>query len=560
MEDLTADEGDTEAGPSLSQDDEGDNDEAYGPSAAPEDGNPDEDDEGRFFGGGITARESAMLDFVEDSAANHAVSAASEKIDIAWLRKTALAFEKRISRNAEQRSKYESDPAKFIESEADLDNAVFELSILAEHPDLYPEFARLGTAASLVGLLAHENTDIAIAAVQIIGELMDEDVQATDEQWAALVDAMLEADLVALLVANLERLDEIGGDDTDRNGVYNALLVVESLCSRASTALAVGADQSLLQWLLKRIQNTEKPVSQNKQYAAEALAILARAGRENRERLVLLDAMNIFLELAAAYRRRDPEKGGEEEEYMANLFETMRDMLNVPMGKAAFVAAEGVELCLIMVKEGKMSKLPALLLLDHAVGAVSAVGGVDVCIKLVETGGLKTLFTMFMRTSNEEVVETLLNIFEVMLRLLPADSAERIRTLAKFVEKDYEKTEKLFVWRTEYAAKVAAVEEQTRQDEESMTEEEKQENVAVAFLQRMDAGLYPLYMIDIILTWLVAEDDGARSKIQSLLAGRNATFAELKANLEERLRETDSDIDDGKEKRDMLSTLIEFLQ
>ena len=76
-------------------------------------------------------------------------------------------------------------------SEADLDAEVKALSILSEHPELYEEFVSLGCTASLVSLLSHENTDIAIDAIEIISELTDEDVEAEEAQWDALVNAMV---------------------------------------------------------------------------------------------------------------------------------------------------------------------------------------------------------------------------------------------------------------------------------------------------------------------------------------------------------------------------------
>ena len=76
-------------------------------------------------------------------------------------------------------------------SEADLDADIKALSTLSEHPELYEEFAQLGCVSSLVSLLAHENTDIAIDAIEIISELIDEDVNAGQVQWDALVDAMV---------------------------------------------------------------------------------------------------------------------------------------------------------------------------------------------------------------------------------------------------------------------------------------------------------------------------------------------------------------------------------
>jgi beta-catenin-like protein 1 len=80
-------------------------------------------------------------------------------------------------------------------SEADLDADIKGLSILAEHSELYEEFAKLGCAGSLVALLSHENTDIAIDAIEIINELTDEDVDAEQTQWLALVDSMVRYNL-----------------------------------------------------------------------------------------------------------------------------------------------------------------------------------------------------------------------------------------------------------------------------------------------------------------------------------------------------------------------------
>ena len=36
-----------------------------------------------------------------------------EKVDVAWLRKLALNFEKKISKNAELRAKFEDTPKKY---------------------------------------------------------------------------------------------------------------------------------------------------------------------------------------------------------------------------------------------------------------------------------------------------------------------------------------------------------------------------------------------------------------------------------------------------------------
>lgn len=548
---------DTEAGPALPPPDGEDDDGDYGPAMPPEEEDGD-DEEGRFFGGGVTAQESRALDYINETGDD---DLPEEKIDASWLKKTALKFEQRINKNATQRAKYEDDPAKFIQSEADLDADIRALSILGEHPELYPDLARLGTVGSLVGLLAHENTDIAIGAIEIIGELTDEDVAAEEDQWDALVDALLEADLVGLLVSNLKRLNEDSDDDADRSGVYHALSVVENLSSKVATAEKIAKDNGLLKWLLARIQKKEKVTTQNKQYAAEILAILVQTSSVNRQKLADKDAVDIILQLLAAYRKLDPEKG-QEEEYMENLFEALICIVDEPEGKTKFVEAEGIELCLIMLKEGKKSKLNALRVLDHAAGGASAT---EVCQKLVEAGGLKSLFTTFMKKSHDTrhvMVEHLVGIFSWMLRLLPANSSERIRLLVKFVEKDFEKTERLVKLRREVSARLQRVDETMRREKErgagiglddADLEEER-------FLRRLEEGLFLLQSIDLVLAWLIAEDDGAREKIRALLADRDETFEVVKASLQERQDAIgDKTSPSGKDTSEMLATLMEFL-
>ncbi|KAI1029876.1 hypothetical protein LB503_008349 [Fusarium chuoi] len=531
---------DMEAGPAPPPAD----DEDFGPELPPD------DDEGRFFGGGITKQESEILDYVEEADAGRA----PEKIDAAWLRKTLTNLERHINKNAELRAKFEDQPQKFIGSEADLDADIKGLSLLSEHPELYPEFVRLECVASVVGLLAHENTDIAIDAIEIMGELTDEDVAAEDEQWNVLVDAMMEADLLSLLVSNFSRLNE--DDESDRNGIYHALGLIENLCSRQSVAERVGEDEKLLQWLLQRIQRKEDTVSQNKQYAAEILAILAQMSVANRTKLINLDAVDLLLQLIAPYRRRDPDKGGDEEECMENIFASLTCLADEAAGKAKFIDAEGVELCLIMLKEGKKSKPPALRLLNHAAGGIT---GVDVCQKIVEAGGLKGLFTLFMKTQDHRLAEHLVEIFASMLRLLPANSAERIRTLAKFVEKDYEKISKLIKFRRDYVARISLAEQQNDAEKATTSEDDREAAELEWLSRRIDAGLFTLQTIDTVLAWLVAEDTGAARKIRQILAGRDEKVSVIGRTLKEQLDALDT-TEENQDLRDMLSTLVEFVQ
>ncbi|KAH8601689.1 Catenin-beta-like protein [Bisporella sp. PMI_857] len=531
---------DIEAGPSAPSDD----DQEYGPDLG-------DDEEGRFFESGVSRQENEILDFMTGQ---EEAEIAPEKIDATWLRKLALNFERKITKNAEMRAKFEGNPPKFMASEADLDADIKALSILTEHSELYEEFAKLGCVGSLVSLLAHENTDIAIDAIEIVSELTDEDVEAEQEQWDAIVDAMIEADLLDLLISNFSRFDE--ENESDRSGVYHGLSVLENLASRASIAEKIGQDTTVLKWLLERISKKESQVGQNKQYAAEVLAILLQSSTTNRRKFCNLDGVDLLLQILAAYRKRDPVKGTEEEEFVENVFDCLTCLVDEPEGKSKFIEAEGVELGLIMIKEGNKSRSRAIRLIDHAVGGQL---GASVCEQLVEAAGLKVVFGMFMKKQDGQTTEHLLGIFSSLLRSLPANSAGRIRTLAKFVEKDYSKLEKLLKLRRDYAARVSAVNEEIRKEQQRLDAEEREEMADEWDSRRLDAGLFCLQTIDVILAWLIAEDDGASMRIQSLLADRDESFADVKATIQEQLDAIVGNSEEETMTKDMLNALMQFL-
>lgn len=216
--------------------------------------------------------------------------------------------------------------------------------------------------------------------------------------------------MIELLTQNLARLDETS--EADRAGVYYILSkldvsssscsstdlfeldVLENLASQSSIAEKIGQDSAVLKWLLDRIQQKESPVSQNKQYSAEILAILLQSSSKNREKLIHADGVDVILQLLSHYRKRDPEKDSDEEEYVENLFDCLICLVDEDMGKEKFLEGEGVELAQLMLKEGKFSKQRALRVLDHALGGQ---GGAPACERLVEAAGLRTVFGMFMK-------------------------------------------------------------------------------------------------------------------------------------------------------------------
>jgi beta-catenin-like protein 1 len=157
------------------------------------------------------------------------------------------------------------------------------------------------------------------------------------------------------------------------------------------------------------------------------------------------------------------------------------------------------------------------------------------------------------------MMESLINIFATMLRLLPANSAERIRTLAKFVEKDYTKTAKLIKIRQIYRAQLARVEKRKMQESRGLTAEDIEEMEVGWMLDMIAEGIFTSQHIDQVLAWLVAEDSGASKKIKELLGEGGDGLEVIGATLKEQLKGLDT-TEKNKDMRDMLSALVEFVQ
>lgn len=109
-----------------------------------------------------------------------------------------------------------------MESELELHEAIQQLHALATVPELYSVAVDLKLVPTLLGLLSHDNTDISVAVVNLLQELTDIDtLNENEEDAGVLIDSLLDQQICALLVHNLERLNETQPEEAD--GVHNSL-------------------------------------------------------------------------------------------------------------------------------------------------------------------------------------------------------------------------------------------------------------------------------------------------------------------------------------------------
>ncbi|XP_063977650.1 beta-catenin-like protein 1 [Diachasmimorpha longicaudata] len=443
-----------------------------------------------------------------------------EALDEATLKRMVLLFEKRALRNQEMRVKFPDQPEKFMESEVELHETLQELHVVATNPELYPLMVELGAVPSLLELLSHENTDIAVGVVDLIQELSDVDILHESQDGAdALIDALLEQQVCALLVQNLDRLDESVKEESD--GVFNTLAIFENLLEFRPELCIDAGKQGLLQWLLRRIK-AKMPFDANKLYASELLSILLQNTPENKLVLGDLDGIDVLLQQLAYYKRHDPQTA-EEQEMMENLFNVLCSSLMATVNRDRFLRGEGLQLMNLMLREKKMSRNGSLKVLDHAMNGPE---GKDNCMKFVDILGLRTIFPLFMKTPTknrkkvftaEEHEEHVVSIIASMLR--NCKGQQRQRLLSKFTENDYEKVDRLMELHFKYLEKVEEVEKNAKEEDDG---EE-------SYLKRLEGGLFTLQLVDfVLLEACTGCPPAVKQRVTRILSQRRASLKTIR--------------------------------
>lgn len=81
---------------------------------------------------------------------------------------------------------------------------------------------------------------------------------------------------------------------------------------------------------------------------------------------------------------------------------------------------------------------------------------------------------------------------------MPGGSGERIRTLAKFMEKDYGKIEKLVNLRRDYASRVSPVEQAIEKERKNFNKDEQEVMAPEWLSRRFDAGLFSIQVCSLL--------------------------------------------------------------
>eukprot|EP00457_Paulinella_chromatophora_P005290 gb/GEZN01005306.1/.p1 GENE.gb/GEZN01005306.1/~~gb/GEZN01005306.1/.p1 ORF type:complete len:579 (+),score=130.81 gb/GEZN01005306.1/:33-1769(+) len=454
-------------------------------------------------------------------------SAPEIKLDMDQVKSLVSRFEKAVNKNVEMRTKFASEPRKFMDSELSLHEAIVALSPIAASPELFPVLVELKAVPTLLSMMKHENTDIAVAVVKLLGDFLDEDTLA-EEEALLLLDSVLAHDGIIIMVDTLQRLDETSFEDAQAVhlilGVFENLLDVKpDLCE--SIAIAV------MDWLLSRLKQDE--FDMNKLYASEIITIFLQTGGEKIKKLFGdKEGMKRVVRALAKYRKVDPADGNEEE-FVENLFHALCFALNeFSENQLAFSKADGLQLMITMIKRKTYARTSALKALDFAL-TDSQVN----CEKFVDISGLKTLFSVFMgkgKKSSKTIAQTQEHVVSMLAQLfINLSDVRYLRLLKKFQENEYEKVERLIELYEEWYKKIEEVENKVvrRAKREGRMNDEDEET---RYLRRIDAGLFTLQLIAFVLGFVsTSGDQKLKRRVEQLLNQQDSSLTNVCKILEE---------------------------
>jgi len=485
-------------------------------------------------------------------------------LDEGGVKKILLAFEKRVTRNQELRIKFPDQPERFMESEMELHDAIQELHPLATVPQHYPIMVELRCAASLLGLLSHDNTDISVGALGVLQEMTDVDsLQESVEGSEALLEALVECQVCSLLVTNLDRLDEAVREESE--GVHNTLSIIENLVELRPEVVLQLCQAGFLHWLVRKLK-VKVAYDDNKLYASELLSILLQSEPAARQQFGQMEAVDSLLQQLAYYKRHDPAQQ-EEAELMENLFDCLCSLLLEVENRTRFLKGEGLQLMNLMLREKKKSRSGALKVLSHA---LTGQEGTDCCVKFVDVLGLRTLFPLFMKTpkrskragvSAEEHEERAVSILSSLLRnLTPAAGAskQRERILSKFVENDHEKVDRLMEIHDKYLGKVQAADQDIDEEVQTLAGTEAELSEEEIYMKRLEGGLFTLQLVDYII--LEACSCGAstvKQRVLQILSLRGGSLKTVRDVVREYAGNLGGDEEERRAGQDHLTQLVD---
>jgi len=437
--------------------------------------------------------------------------------DLSSMQALLVSFEKRITLNLQQRSKFMNEPEKFMNSEVDLSVDISRLSAAAANPELLSMIIQSDSIKSILGCVTHDNVDISIQAIKLLLEITEpSNLLEVEENSNLFMASFLKDHGLELIVHNLSRLDDDNNADYEQC-FHNTLGIIENLIELDDTiALAVTERTHLMKYLINRL--IKKPYSDNKLYCSEILSILLQSDTIIPIKLCNLPDMNgmdTLLQAISVYKKMEVESI-DEKEIIENLFLSLQTILLEKENQVKFVACEGFELMIRILKEAKYAAICSIKSINYAL-----IDNADACAKLIDVGGLKYIFPILTgkglpkadkKSHQLSIEEDIISIMGQLVQHLYNNQTNdcSTRLLLKFIDNDFEKFKKCVDYYIKYRSKLAITElhiQETIQmlSDDSSKREEYASYVTVdnIYLTRLEGGLYVLQQLVVVVVYVL---------------------------------------------------------
>lgn len=430
-----------------------------------------------------------------------------------WIKTLALDFERAISSNTEKRELFAKEPLKFMESEEQLEKSIRALSALATTEDYefqrtYERFvSEFECHVSLMQLLDHPNLDIALITCDIFQELLMRSIEFVDGDalnralWQSsdfcdyltqLADKIVDVD-PAQITHIIDLADAMYLQDTNNHQLMQVIFPkFLDLSVAQKSALRLHDRSTMADFCQSCLTNYyyRKQVSESQ---VEAL-----------------------ISHLMGYLDKEPTKG-DEEGLAGAVAGSLEYVLKCPSGRADFAAVEGMDAMVKLLGGlGKWVKKRAASIIRAALNSYDAT---KLAIVFVQARGLGVLFKALKSGKNKHYTvysgysESLWSIYASLLRLLPSESPERIRTVAKL---DPSKLKQLKELRDDIQQQVETLEPML---EDALENDESEEEI---FADMEMLGSKLVVVLDTIFAWLKAEGVKVETTVDVLKKERAA--------------------------------------
>mmetsp|Transcript_13247 Transcript_13247/g.23749 ORF Transcript_13247/g.23749 Transcript_13247/m.23749 type:complete len:552 (-) Transcript_13247:1425-3080(-) len=434
-----------------------------------------------------------------------------EEVTKGYIQRICVAFNKKLFINLEERAKYESTPARFMESDIQVDEFLEQVKQFASAPSLYDDMTKAGLARILIGTISHPNEDISKDALGSLVELLESDTLAEAPEITSLfVDDLLEQDFLKLLVDNMSRFDE--SEESGEHGVHHSIDILENLLEfKKEIRETLCTSTRILSTLLQRLQVAE--FSANKLYCSEMLSILVGVSTE--EELIFrkgsLANMELLLKAASLFRSVSP-VSLDEEECIANIFTSLFSVLFAKENRNDFNKLDGFTLMLQIVQNRTFAFPFALEAISSALD-----NNPKGCERFIDSNGLRVLFPLYMgkgiriktisdgkkrkrskRQRHElekKITKHVMCVLHCLFMYSPRDTVSYKRLLRKFAEENMEKTDRLVELHVEYLRATCKLRQQHSEEAEG-------------YLEQLEAGLDTLRHVDTVLANAISSGIG----------------------------------------------------